>query len=551
MNYYISKLTFIGILLLSFSSVFAQHKGVPSIDSLDKNYLNWFNLSPVADKQQGASVYRAYNDLLKSKTPARKVIVAVIDGGVDINHPDLQGKIWVNSREIAGNKIDDDMNGYVDDVNGWNFIGNAKGENILYENMEYVRLYRALRPKFGKVTDASKVAAADQESYNLYLKCSEKYTAEYTKYSSRKKNIDEFDADLKPKENIIKNHLKKETITIKDLESITSASPTVESARDYLIPIYKKGFSRKELDEYIDYLNGYVNYYLNLDLDSRKIISDNIDDITDNKYGNPDVKGPRSFHGTFVSGIIAANAHNGIGIDGIASNVEIMAIRVVPDGDERDKDVALAIRYAVDNGANIINMSFGKNYATHKQFVDDAVKYAEDHNVLLIHASGNEGADLDTFIHYPTNKLSNGTITQNWVTIGASSKETGKKMCGKFSNYGAKTVDMFAPGVDIISLYPENSYEMGDGTSYACPVVVGVAALVWSYYPQLTAVELKNVLMNSVSKYPKMKVYRPDISSDKQKKVKFGTLSVTGGIVNAYAALLNAENTVKAKPATK
>lgn len=538
-------------LLISSSAVYSQHKGVSTTDSLDSKHLNWYNLSPGDDKDQGASVNKSYSELLKNKTPGKKIVVAVIDGGVDITHPELQGKIWYNSDEIAGNGIDDDNNGFVDDINGWNFIGNSKGENILFENMEYVRILRALNPKFEKVLSINEVNSSDQESYKQYLKCKTKYIEELENYSKRKKNLEEFEKRLKTKEDVIKDYLGRNQFDQKDIESITSAIPEVNEAKAYFLNLFKKGFTFKSLVSMKERTDNFLDYYLNLKFDARKLVGDNPDDITDIKYGNNDVNGPRAFHGTFVSGIIAAKRNNGIGIDGIADNVEIMVLRVVPDGDERDKDVALAIRYAVDNGANIINMSFGKSFTTGKQFVDDAINYADEHNVLMVHAAGNDAENLDLEASYPTNILNNGTLVKNWVTIGASAEVLNKNFCAIFSNYGQKSVDLFAPGVNIISLNPGNSYEMGDGTSFSSPVVAGVAALVWSYYPELTSLELKDILINSTIKYPKKKVFYPNITSGKKSKVKFSELSVSGGIISAYDALILADKYLNDKHASK
>lgn len=545
------KLFLFTTLFLLSLALYSQNGGVSTIDSLDKKYLNWYNLSPASDKDQGASVTQSYSELLKNKTPGKKIVVAVIDGGVDIAHPELQGKIWINSDEISGNGIDDDKNGFVDDINGWNFIGNSKGENILFENMEYVRIFRTLNPKFEKTMSISDVKAPDQESYKLYLNCKTKLLGELEKYTTRKKNLDDFEIRLNENEALLKEFLKKDDLTLQDIESVKSGSAQVMQSKDFLLDLYNKGFTHESLTSMKDRANNFLEYYLNLKFDARKLVADNPDDITDTKYGNSDVKGPRSFHGTFVAGIIAAKRNNGIGIDGIADNVEIMVLRVVPDGDERDKDVALAIRYAADNGANIINMSFGKNYTTGKQFVDDAVKYAEEHNVLMVHAAGNDAVNVDLGVHFPSNTLNDGTIVKNWLTIGATTDVLDKNFCAVFSNYGQKSVDLFAPGVNIISLYPDNAYNQGDGTSYSCPVVSGVAALVWSYYPELTSLELKEVLTNSTIKYPKKKVSYPNVTSDKKSKVKFSKLSVTGGIISAYDALVLAEKMAGNKSAKK
>lgn len=524
-------------LLLCFSALFAQPSGVSTIDSLDLKYLNWYNLNPQSDRIEGTSVNKAYTELLAGKTPKKKIVVAVIDGGVDITHPDLKGKIWTNPREIAGNGLDDDNNGYADDIHGWNFIGNKQGENLLYENMEYVRIYKSMKDEFGAIKDPEKVAPADRDRYKLFDRCRAKYDEELKNKSEMNKSLENFAAYYKSKEDYLKRFLRKDKITEEDIKAIKSKSKNVNEAKKILLDLYKKGFTYSDLTEMRKRNSDYLNYYLNLDYDPRKLVGDNPDDITDVDYGNADVKGPRSFHGTFVSGIIAANRSNGIGTDGIADNAEIMVLRVVPDGDERDKDVALAIRYAVDNGANIINMSFGKYFSVYHRFMEDAIRYAEDHNVLMIHSAGNESDNLDLIDHYPSEAIGEGRFAKNWITVGATTAKADKNFCGVFSNYGIKSVDLFAPGVNIISLFPENAYKMGDGTSYSGPVVTGVAALVWSYYPDLSAQQLKEILVSSATGYPKLKVNIPDTSSKKKTKTAFSELSKTGGVVNAYNAL--------------
>ncbi|KAF0204709.1 MAG: subtilisin-like serine [Bacteroidetes bacterium] len=524
-------------LLLCYSALYAQPAGVSTIDSLNLKYLNWYNLNPQSDRIEGTSVNKAYAELLAGKTPRKKIVVAVIDGGVDITHPDLKGKIWTNPREIAGNGLDDDNNGYADDIHGWNFIGNKQGENLLYEHMEFVRIYKSMKAEFGNITQIEKVAPADRDRYKLFDKCRAKYDDELKKHTEMNKSLENFEAYYKSKEDYLKRYLRKDKITEEDIKAIKSKSKNVNEAKKVMLDLYKKGFTYSDLAGMRKRTSEQLNYYLNLDFDPRKLVGDNPDDITDVDYGNADVKGPRSFHGTFVSGIITANRNNGIGTDGIAENVEIMVLRAVPDGDERDKDIALAIRYAVDNGANIINMSFGKYFSVNHRFMEEAIQYADNHNVLMIHSAGNASDNLDLIDHYPSSVIGNNTFAKNWITVGATTDKADKNFCGVFSNYGTKTVDLFAPGVNIISLFPENAYKMGDGTSYSGPVVAGIAALVWSYYPELSAQQLKDILLNSATNYPKLKVYIPDTSSKKKTKTAFSELSTTGGVVNAYNAL--------------
>ncbi|MBL4625357.1 MAG: S8 family serine peptidase [Flavobacteriales bacterium] len=263
--------------------------------------------------------------------------------------------------------------------------------------------------------------------------------------------------------------------------------------------------------------------------------------MKDTDYGNPDVKGADAMHGSMVSGIIGGIRGNGIGVEGIADNVQFMALRAVPNGDEQDKDIALAIRYAVDNGANIINMSFGKYYSPLKSDVNEAVKYAASKGVLMIKASGNDETNIDEKTQYPNPIANDGSTIPNWITVGANGQLLDKKLSATFSNYGVKNVHIYAPGVGIISTVPDSQYDMANGTSFACPVVTGVAALVWSYYPELTAGELKEILLTTGTSYKKKKVYQPGYTEEEKTKTKFGKLSATGSIVNAYNALVAAE----------
>ena len=508
------------VLILGSCFVKAQTK---NISELDQKYLNWYNLDSQNDQVLGASVDKAYNDFLKGRLPKKTIIVAVIDGGVDINHDDLKDNIWVNEKEIPGNNIDDDQNGYIDDIHGWNFIGNTNGENIHYENLEYTRIVKS--------------ASTDPD----FQKAKQYYDKELAKRVKEKEGLANFENVLREAKAIIKEYAGIEISSRNDLLKIQSSNPNVVKAKNFLESKYNQGFTEKALADYKKHVADYIDYYLNLGFSPRSIVGDDPHNIDNKPYGNADVKGPRAEHGTAVAGVIAAARNNNIGINGIAANVKIMCIRSTPSGDERDKDVALAIRYAVDNGAHIINMSFGKDFSPQKKLVDDAVKHAEKNNVLMVHASGNDGQDLAMYPSFPTSKYLDGSEATNWITVGASSSKKGEETAAQFSNYHSKYVDIFAPGVNVISLDMTNTYNMNDGTSLAAPVVSGVAALVWSYYPELSTTELIQILYKSSLKLGKLKVLIPDLENPKRKKVKFNTLSESGGIVNAYEALRMAE----------
>jgi len=524
------------ILVLSSLNVSAQ-MGMPDEGAPG----NWFTLDYNTDKYRGVSVEKTYNEILKGKK-ASKVVVAIIDSGVDIEHEDLKDVIWKNEDEIAGNGKDDDNNGYVDDMHGWNFIGGKNGTHVEADTYEITRLYKKYKAQFeGKSPDA----ITDQAGYKLYLQYKKAYevgkTEKETEYGSISMFVDAFNNADKE---LIK-HFGKEDYTLDEVKTLESDNEELQKAQQNLLLIYSLGLDKAQMKEIDDYYTKILKFSYNLDFDPREIVGDNYDDLNEKYYGNNDVKGPSCDHGTHVSGIVAASRGNNIGIDGIADNVSIMVLRVVPDGDERDKDIANAVRYAADNGARIINMSFGKLYSPHKNVVDEAFKYAESKGVLMIHAAGNESDNNDKIDHYPTRYLLNsaGEI-KNWIEVGASSWGNDDKFVAEFSNYGKKTVDIFAPGVDINSTFPENGYKEQSGTSMAAPVVTGVAALLLSYYPQLTALQLKDAILKSASDYANYKVNAPS-EGEKTKMVKFKKLSRTGKIINAYNAAKYVETNFK------
>lgn len=537
---------FIFFLYVPVSFLFAQGD-VNSISSIDKVYHNWYNLDQKKNQVHGVSVDRAYNEILKSRQSKKTVVVAVIDSGTDVEHEELKGKIWINEDEIPGNNIDDDNNGYIDDIHGWGFLGNASGENINYETYEYVRILRNLAPRYENLKSAEKLTDEEKTEYETYLLCKANYENAIAEHVEDKINIDAFNKIVENCKSIINDHLGKSSFSIEELRGMNTPEENVMAARNWLLSRYEEGFTSETLTAFKERNDVYLNQHLNIKFNPRTITADNPEDFNDRDYGNSDVIGPRADHGTPVAGIIAGIRGNNVGIDGIAENVRIMVLRAVPQGDEYDKDIALAIRYAVDNGANIINMSFGKDFSPQKRFVDEAVKYAEENNVLLVHAAGNDGENIDKVANFPTRQLEDGYRVENWLEVGATTMKSGKDFNASFSNYGRLNVDIFAPGADIVSLAPDDKYNQMDGTSFASPVVSGVAALVWSYFPELTAVELKNVLLDSSTKYRRLKVYVSAEEPDEKEKIKFSKLSVSGGVVNAYKAVLLAEKRVKQK----
>lgn len=500
----------------------------------------WNAMDLVRDTVPGMSVDRAYNELLKNRK-GETVIVGVIDSGVDIYHEDLKNVIWTNPGEIPNNGIDDDNNGFIDDVHGWNFLG-----DITLENMEFVRYVRKLAPKYEGKDEAS-ISAADREEYALYQKAKAEFEKELNETIANNARYKQMLAQIKPAHEAMVKKLGKEDYTVEDLQSIENPSAAEQQQIAMLSQMITFAGSIpdviKDLERGLTYFQGRLDGNFNTEEDFRAVLGDDPDDITDNIYGDNNVAGPDPTrenvkHGTHVAGIIAAQRHNGIGMDGVANNVKIMAVRAVPDGDEYDKDIALAIRYAVDNGAKILNTSFGKYYSPHSQWVYDAIKYAASKDVLIVNAAGNDGLDLDTVNIYPNDQIDNGTeLANSFLTVGALNYEYGKDMVANFSNYGKINVDVFAPGVKIWATTPLNTYEFLQGTSMASPEVAGVAAVIRSYYPKLSAEQVKRILMES-GLSPNIEVI---LGGDPSNTARFPEISKSGKMVNMYNALIMAD----------
>jgi subtilisin family serine protease len=468
------------------------------------------------------------------------VIVAVIDGGIDTAHEDLAGKIWVNKKEIPGNGIDDDHNGYVDDVHGWNFLGGKDGRNIIVESYESYREYYRLNNSDGRLPDAANSEAAKNYRERIkkgFLKDSLAQARTVAMVARRIPQMQFADS-------LLRAALQKDSVYVNDIKDLQTVDSVVWEAKKNALQYFRKyGISSdmplgKFIQEAEKYLEG-AKLELNSfsgdpDAQRRDIVKDDFNNIRDRHYGNNNIAAGNSAHGTHVAGIIAASRHNGKGMDGVANNVLIMPVRAVPEGDERDKDIALAIRYAVDNGARIINMSFGKYFSPGRKWVADAIQYAGKHDVLLVHNAGNDGMDIDTVTNYPNPEIDRGRKKSPvFITVGASRSGPDSLIVAWFSNYGHSRVDMFAPGVKIYSTIPGNQYEAYSGTSMSAPVVAGVAALVMEYYPALSARQVRQVLMRSVMKLPHPMVKMTATGST----VDFRTLSLSGGIVNAYNAV--------------
>jgi len=518
-------------------------------DLSDDNFQIWSHLDITHDSIAGMSLAKAYQFLEGKKS--KEVIVAIADSGVDVNHEDLKDVLWKNTSEVENNGIDDDKNGYKDDVFGWNFLGNAAGDVVTTDQLEITRLVKKGNTKFSNIDVATLPEVVKKEA-NTYLKLLKEYNATIIEKEAEIGKMEDYLITL----GIIQHDFaavnalaNKKPLTLALVDTLKAPNLQTLVKVKNVANILRQGMNENDLNEehkkvvtYLSELKKAINGY-DLEMSFRQNLGDNLYDISDKYYGNNNVLGTADAakHGTHVAGIVAANRTNAIGAIGVANNVKIMTVRIVPDGDEHDKDVALGIKYAVDNGAKIINTSFGKRFSPNKDWVFDAIQYAAAKDVLIVNAAGNDGKNIDKRASYPTDtKDMISEYADNVITIGASSLSYDKDLPASFSNYGKMNVDIFAPGVDIYATTPNDSYEFLSGTSMAAPSTAGVAALIRGYYPNLSAKEVKEIIMNSGVKV-NFQVIKPGSQTEENPEgelVAFSELSVTGSIVNAYNALL-------------
>ena len=511
-------------------NVTATAKKVPLTDEEIKY---WSHSDLVTDSIPGMSIDKAYAFLQGKK--GVEVVVGVVDSGTDLLHEDLKDVAWVNEKEIPSNGIDDDKNGYVDDINGWNFLG-----SIYKEHLEYQRIV-----KDPSIADDASV----KEATKFYDEKVAAAKANEKRYGQMLKMVSNAD-------DAISKHLSKSDYSKDDVTKIETEDNALKQSIEVAKQMYGFGLSsltqaKQELSKLVENASSMLSGE-DLKKEYRSVLGDNPNTMDNISYGDAATghSSKDEAHGTHVSGIIAASRNNKLGMNGVATNVKIMAVRAVPDGDEYDKDVALGLRYAVDNGAKVINTSFGKGFSPKKEWVYEAILYAASKDVLIVNAAGNDGKNLDVEKTYPNDSRDLVTeISDNVLTVGAMSANYDENLPASFSNYGKINVDVFAPGVQIYSTIPDGEYAKFNGTSMAAPSTAGVAALLRSYYPKLSASQVKHILMNSGTMID-FDVIKPGSSSREKpagEKVPFSELSVSGRVVNAYNALKMADYMVNGK----
>lgn len=521
-----------------FSTAFAQ-------DNAELEKQNWFHQNFAETGVYGIGTDAAIEFLKSKNLKPVKVVVGVLDSGIEIDHEDLKDNIWINPREKAGNGKDDDKNGYIDDVYGWDFCADENGIDYNEDSYEATRVMVMYTPLFNsgnKKSDLSNMRKMPEE-YQTYLKARKVWAEKYYTAKEAADQVEEERTKVLDFLNELKAYAKDMKLTSENaasLPEVTDADKESKERINFLInnnpdfmgltlsEIIAK--ANEEFDSSLKRYEGHLNYAYNVDFDPTNGRKSN----AKTGYGNNEVEGPDAFHGSHVAGIIGAVRNNSLGMNGVAGDVvQLMSVRMVPDGDERDMDVANAIRYAVDNGAKVLNMSFGKAFSPEKEMVYEAIKYADSKGVLMFHAAGNDNKDLDYNTNYPSNYKDNEMLpmVKNWVTVGASTRYN-DNLKASFSNFGTVKVDIFAPGTEIYSTIPDQGYRYAQGTSMASPVAAGAAALVWAYFPQMTAEQVKEVLFETVNVSDAM----VQVGSEGDSR-KFSELSTTGGVIDVNKAV--------------
>ncbi len=537
------KLLFSIPLAFTFAFTFAQEKET-KVDQEELDKRNWFHQNFQETGIYGIGTNAAIDFLTAKGLKPQTVTVGVLDSGIEVDHEDLQANIWVNPKEKAGNGKDDDKNGYIDDINGWDFNADVNGADYNDETYEATRIVGMYKDIFASDDKQRNVANMQKRpiEYQTYL-MARKYWAE--KYYGAKNTLESLEKTKQErleyfeKLKALTNDQKITAEVIQSLKEKDASNPIVgeletfltrsAALKDKTADEMKTEFL-SQIDRRLESAKTGLSAHFNPDFDPTK---ENRNSKAKGAYGNNEVEGPDAFHGSHVGGIIGAVRNNDKGIDGVAGSVvKLMSVRMVPNGDERDIDVANGIRYAVDNGAKVLNMSFGKSFSPEKEFVAEAIRYADSKGVLMFHAAGNDNKDLDFTTNYPSNFKDNEMVafTKNWITVGASTRDP-KNLKARFSNYGTIKVDIFAPGTEIYSTIPDNTYRYAQGTSMASPVAAGAAALIWAYFPHMTSQQVKDVLFETVN--VSHDVVKIGTDGDER---KFSDLSVTGGVIDVYKA---------------
>ncbi|WP_394757901.1 S8 family serine peptidase, partial [Flavobacterium sp.] len=386
----------------------------------------------------------------------------------------------------------------------------------------------------------------------LYMKASNTYKENKAYLIDLQKYTSENLSNYRTGQKIFEESFSKKNFRLEEFDSLykkNSGNNELKKSIWFLRNMYRLGKNLEVLKIDSLKIEEELKFTYNESFYDRIVLGDNELDLKDIHYGSNDMwsKSKKHYHGTIVAGILAANRVNKKGVKGFSDQIKIMAIKTTPNGgSENDKDVALGIRYAVDNGAKIINMSFGKTSCLHPEWIKEAILYAETHDVIVIAGAGNNSWDNDINTFYPIDydEQTGKEYCSNFIKVGGTTLDGNKYFLLPSTNYGNKTVDIFAPGYFLKTTDPNVGYSYRDGTSMASPIVSGVAALVRSYYPKLTASQVKQIILESGVAYD----LNVQVPGEKDGVLKpFREMSKSGKVVNAYNALLMAAEFSKKK----
>mgnify|MGYP000162688740 FL=1 len=549
---------------------YAQLIGTGGSTQKKQSDLDWYNCSFDKDGVYGCEVNKAY-DFLKDRKIKKRPIVALIGTGIDVEHEDIKQAIWVNPKEKADGK-DNDKNGLVDDINGWNFLGGKDGQVMEATMREGDREFLRLKDKYAdyifdgknynKVIDGKLTKVADPENieeYNYYRNQVLPESPMAGTYSGwqltdvLKAYADKFDQ-------MMKERFPGKELTEADFSICYDPKAPRDSLSEVSFMMCAMGFGVYKTDKWETVYSGiksgaqieqakaeYERKVGQFGADGRKdIIGDNYLDINDNKYGNNVLLTADAAIGTMEAGIIVAKRENGLGGNGIMDQAEIMTLRVAANGEPYLKDIALAIRYAVDHQADIIMLPVQNTLypEDQKKWISEALEYAESKGVFCVTPAWEGAQDLAVETYYPNRWMTGKKELTNLMVVCSSDKNGNPSMN---SNYGAKEVDLYAPGMEIYSTYTGDTYQSGTGLGLAAATTVGVAALIKAYYPHLTGTQIRNILLETVTSRKDAEVEKGIVVDGKptQDLFLFGDLCLSGGIINAYQAVVAADKLAK------
>jgi subtilisin family serine protease len=532
---------------------------------------NWHHLAP-EDGVFGAAIERAHAAARESGLrPARRPItIALIGGGIDISHKAISDIIWVNRRERRINGRDNDRNGWIDDRHGWNFLGN---DTMTINSLSTMgdREFLRLKDKYNHFLFVEDGIAymfddelgalveteppADMEEFEYFLRVvTESELAETNRGVMLAKAVVWYIREIG---HSMRMAYPERVLTRTDFGEFVRAQQSTTAMQDALFAFIDLMFMSANTEDWNTMAAFADTEFIPIQElrheramarrfpRERELIGDDPNDLNDKGYGNNNLLANNALRNTMIAGIIGAGGGQSE-IRGITNNVQIMTLRIEADfGEPYMKDMALAIRYAVEQGADIIQLgATNRLFPRHQShWVEEALRYAEQRNVLVVIPVRDLSSNLDDFPFYPNRNLSTGTLS-NIITVAASDSLGNPFL---WANFSETELDIFAPGVEIKSAMPGNRYAIDSGSAYAAAMVTGVAAFIKNYFPQITPAQMRQLLIDTVTDRSDAEVekqYRATAGSMRGRIATdlflFSDLCVSGGILNAERAIKEA-----------